>query len=301
MPSIPEFYLVDTPGFDDTTRSDADILREVASWLAKAYSSNLKLTGIIYLHRIMDVRLGGSGMKNLRMFKKLCGEDSLESVVLATTFWGNVEEKEGIMRETQLKAKTEFWGGLIAKGSAVFRQNNGRESAEEIVKYLVQRRHKVVLDIQKELIDGKKTLDDTAAGGELQVELNKAKAAYEEKLKQVRDEMKQALGQQDKAWQAEIQRTKDHFEAKMREDEESREKLRVQQEELWRQRETERQEEKRQWLEEKVESQQQVAQFEYEIQRIRSDGEKETLRHQLEIERQRVRYFEEKEDSCVVM
>jgi hypothetical protein len=225
--SIPEFYLIDTPGFDDTTRSDTEILREVASWLSLAYSNDLKLTGIIYLHRILDVRLGGAGMKNLRMFKKLCGEESLASVVLATTFWGSVDKDTALMREEQLKTKTDFWGGLIARGSSVFRQDDGQASAERIVSFLVQRRHPVVLEIQREMVDGKKTLDETAAGGEVKAELQKAKLEYEKKLAELRQDMKQALAQHDKAWQAEIQRTKDEFEAKMRRDEEDRAKLRV--------------------------------------------------------------------------
>ena len=88
MPSVPQFYLIDTPGFDDTHKTDTQVLREITNWLSTAYTADLKLTGIIYLHRILDVKMGGSAMKNLRMFKKLRGDDSLGSVVLATTFWG---------------------------------------------------------------------------------------------------------------------------------------------------------------------------------------------------------------------
>ena len=42
-------FLVDTPGFDDTDRSDTEVLREIASWLTASYSNSIKLHGIIYL------------------------------------------------------------------------------------------------------------------------------------------------------------------------------------------------------------------------------------------------------------
>ena len=71
LPGGRKFFLVDTPGYDDTYKSDTDILREIADWLGQVYQNRIKLTGIVYLHRISDVRIGGSGMKNLRMFRKL--------------------------------------------------------------------------------------------------------------------------------------------------------------------------------------------------------------------------------------
>ena len=84
-------FLIDTPGFDDTYKSDTDILREVANWLSEAYQRKIQLTGIVYLHRTLDVRLGGAAMKKLRMSKQLCGPEGLSSVVLTTTMWAGVD------------------------------------------------------------------------------------------------------------------------------------------------------------------------------------------------------------------
>lgn len=47
----------------------------LADWLNRVYQNNVRLAGILYLHRIGDNRLGGTAMKNLRMFKKLCGDE----------------------------------------------------------------------------------------------------------------------------------------------------------------------------------------------------------------------------------
>lgn len=78
-------YLIDTLDFDDTNRSDTEVLREIADWLAVSYSNKMLLHDVIYLHRITDVRMQDSAKKNLLMFKKLCDDDALRKVVLVTT------------------------------------------------------------------------------------------------------------------------------------------------------------------------------------------------------------------------
>jgi len=92
-------YFIDTPGFDDTNRSDTEVLRELANWLTKSYSDSIKLNGILYFHRISDVRMQGSAKKNLLMFKKLCGEDALRNVILVTSMWDRVSMEDGNKRE----------------------------------------------------------------------------------------------------------------------------------------------------------------------------------------------------------
>jgi hypothetical protein len=114
-------YLVDTPGFDDTNRSDTEVLRELASWLTRSYTANITLSGIIYLHKISDNRMQGSAKRNLYMFKKLCGDSALKNVILGTTMWDKVSETEGIARERELTSTPDFWGWMMDQGSRVFR------------------------------------------------------------------------------------------------------------------------------------------------------------------------------------
>jgi GTP-binding protein EngB required for normal cell division len=114
-------YLVDTPGFDDTNRSDTEVLRELATWLTESYAAHIKLSGIIYLHRISDVRMPGSARRNLLMFKKLCGDNALKNVILGTTMWDRVSESEGVAREEELTSTPDFWGWMVSQGSRVFR------------------------------------------------------------------------------------------------------------------------------------------------------------------------------------
>jgi hypothetical protein len=44
----------------------------------------MKLSGLIYVHRISDVLMGGISSRNFRMFRKLCGDDTLKNVVIVT-------------------------------------------------------------------------------------------------------------------------------------------------------------------------------------------------------------------------
>ncbi|TEB32291.1 hypothetical protein FA13DRAFT_1791091, partial [Coprinellus micaceus] len=49
--------LVDTPGFDDTTKTDSDVLKLIAQFLTSSYQSGHKLTGLLFFHRISDFRM----------------------------------------------------------------------------------------------------------------------------------------------------------------------------------------------------------------------------------------------------
>ena len=231
-------FLVDTPGFDDTYRSDTDILGEVANWLNDAYAEKVQLTGIIYLHRISDVRLGQAAMKNLRMFKALCGEDGLPSVVLATTRWTNVSPEDGIMRETQLIENPNMWKRMIAQGSRVWRQDGDGKTAFEIIQYLIRIKRPVILKIQEEMGHGA-TLDETAAGQEVHAELEKQRQKYEKKLEEVRQEMVQAIAKKDLERQEELDQFKAEIELKQAQMLENERKLQADREELRRQKEEE--------------------------------------------------------------
>jgi hypothetical protein len=190
-----KIYLVDTPGFDDDSRTDSEILQEVALWLNKAHSENLKLAGIIFLQRISDVRIGHSGVQNITMFRKLCGEDPLASVVLATTMWDITDEGVAITREKELEQKPQLWKRMIDHGSCVFRHDEGKASALKIIDYLVEMKRPVTLDIQREMVDENLDLVDTGAGSEVASTVKSVIERYERKLEEVEKDLKEARDQ----------------------------------------------------------------------------------------------------------
>ncbi|KAK3329121.1 P-loop containing nucleoside triphosphate hydrolase protein [Apodospora peruviana] len=176
-----DVYLIDTPGFDDTNRTDTDVLREIASWLERSYDADIKLAGIVYLHRIQDNRVGGSGVKNIHMFRELCGPNGLSSVVLATTMWDALPKDKAEEREAELKTKEEFWGGLVQHGCAVLRQDDGAASAAKIIQHIQAQRRPITLQIQEEIVIDGKELHETAAGEVLKAGLEEQQRMYAEK------------------------------------------------------------------------------------------------------------------------
>lgn len=170
--------LIDTPGFDDTNKSDYEVLVEIAAFLKKSYECSIHLNGMIYLHRISDPGMQGSSVKSLGMFKSLVGDNACKNVMLATTRWEGVVAKDAEASETELINDTRFWGILKQKGCQIRRHTNTRDSAHKLVSFFINNsQSKVVLKIQKELVLGQKELIDTAAGkiskGEIEAQLRK--------------------------------------------------------------------------------------------------------------------------------
>ncbi|PVF99836.1 hypothetical protein CPB86DRAFT_262479 [Serendipita vermifera] len=154
---------LDTPGFDDTKVSDAEILGNIADWLTNTYRDGIKLTGILYLQRISDNRISGTSRRNMQMFQLLCGHDALQNVTLVTTMWNEVDDLTGSRREDELRER--FWGDMIEAGSKVVRFEYTYESAWDILDQFSGLRRP--LQLQVEMVDQGKSLGQTAAGSEL--------------------------------------------------------------------------------------------------------------------------------------
>lgn len=192
-------FLVDTPGFDDSSRSDTEVLRELAAWLTATYARNIHLAGIIYLHRINQPRMQGSAKRNILFFKKLCGDDALQNVILATTMWDVVDETVGSAREEQLVGAPEFWGYMVAHGSTVYRHDNTRSSAMRIIDHFVEAETTMALDLQKEMVDQHKSLDGTAAAATVEAQLAVERARYTRELASLQTELAEARRQNDRS------------------------------------------------------------------------------------------------------
>jgi len=148
---------VDTPGFDDTVKSDLEILSTIADWLAKIYKKKVNLAAIVYLHKISDNRMTGSLLRNLRTFLSMCGRNAMPNVVIATTMWGKVDAGEGAKREEELKR--DFWKEIRTE-----RFENTYESAWRIVGSMMQKNTGTTLLIQIEMVDARTSVRKTKAG-----------------------------------------------------------------------------------------------------------------------------------------
>ena len=152
-----DIVLVDTPGFDALDLTEANILQSLSNWLritcvyprfcalniiiskglpsTSFKSATPTLSGLLYFHRITDNRKVGSPLRNLGIFKELCGKDSLNNIVLTTTLWNDIDEETGSARETQLK--DGYWQSMIVRGSRMRRFSGTRQSAFQLLRPFV--------------------------------------------------------------------------------------------------------------------------------------------------------------------
>ena len=182
--------VVDCPGFDDSFKSDAEILTMISELVTTQYHIGMKLWGIIFLHRITDVRFQGSAKNVLSLFQQLVGDGALSNVVLATTQWGKVKEEDmpaAILREHQLR--DQYWRYMLIKNSMMTRFEGNKASAEGIVAQLVGKQH-VVLQLQQELVEGKRSLGKTGAGSLLRPNVDRKIRKSKDDVKRLRAELK---------------------------------------------------------------------------------------------------------------
>ncbi|KAI0080954.1 hypothetical protein K474DRAFT_1572730, partial [Panus rudis PR-1116 ss-1] len=180
--------LIDTPGFDDTVKTEAEILRYIADFLATTYESGRKLNGVIFLHRISDYRMGGVARKNFRLFKKLCGDDSLKHVVIVTNMWGDVKPDVGERREKELAQNDLFFKPALDKGAILVRHDNTIDSAHRIIREIMGFPPEP-LSIQREIVDQNKTIAETSAGLDIQAQLDDQIRKHRDELQGLKEEV----------------------------------------------------------------------------------------------------------------
>ncbi|KIM75843.1 hypothetical protein PILCRDRAFT_13216 [Piloderma croceum F 1598] len=121
---------LDTPTFGEHSYSSTDVLYQISQWLRQQGIGDLKLSTIIYLHRISDTRMDGSLLKNLQIFAKLLGPKAMPNIVIATTMWSKVSYEEGKRREDDLRRLLQV---MAANGCKIKRFDNTFESAWDII------------------------------------------------------------------------------------------------------------------------------------------------------------------------
>lgn len=214
-------FLVDTPGFDDSDKSDAEILSMLANWLAVTYSNRTKLHGILYLHRIIDVRMQGSARRNLKVFKDLCGPDALEKVVLVTTMWEKLASRDEVeARELQLKTANDYWGYMVKKGSKIMRHTNDMQSAKKLVDMFLPPDDNLIpqvagLAIQEEMTVQNKSVAETTAGESIRDKIAREEIRFATAVEEYRQEVQEALRERDDQRRSEFQELVTEMESDM--------------------------------------------------------------------------------------
>jgi hypothetical protein len=166
------------------------------------YEHGYKLTGVIYIHRISDIRFTGIAGRNFKMFRELCGDSTLKNVILVTNMWGDVPQDVGEAREEELT--TNFFKSALDKGAQLARNHNTIQSVHDIIRRIIKNRP-AVLQIQRELVDEGKNITDTAAGEAINKELSEYIRRHRAEMKALQEEMAQALKDKDEETRQELE------------------------------------------------------------------------------------------------
>ncbi|KAF8601790.1 hypothetical protein BDV93DRAFT_558185 [Ceratobasidium sp. AG-I] len=235
--------LFDTLGLDDTHMSDTEVLQRITGFLATSYQQGHELTGIIYLHRITDIRVGGISRRTFNVFRKLCGKESLSNVLIVTNMWSDPPTERELEREEELRSHLDFFQEALAKGATlVCREPKSPKSAQKIIRLLLKKQP-TVMGFQRELVDEKKELSETGAGqvltqelklamerhkAEMQAELSEWQAeaqAAEAKRQEEMESLKKGFGEEHAKWKKLIDDANAEHEAAEASDRKAREEL----------------------------------------------------------------------------
>lgn len=152
------------------------------------------------------------------MFRKLCGPQAFRNVVLATTMWERVSEDEGIRREKELETTADFWGWMKDQGSSIHRHSNDRTSALRLIEHFVQKppdEAKVVLELQRQMVDEEMDLNRTDAGQEVDGGLAEERRKQEQNIRELREQLEEARESHDQVMAEAMEEEKARVEKQM--------------------------------------------------------------------------------------
>jgi hypothetical protein len=158
--------------------------------LLDRYKDGKKLSGIIYMHRVSDIRVGGISTRNFKLFRELCGENAMKNVAVVTTRWDQVSLSVGEARESQLR--NDFFKAALDKGAKLLRHSdNTEQSAREIVRCFLTN-VPIGIAIQEDLVDMGKDLSQTRAAATINSIQEELQKQHEEEMRKRREEFRLA-------------------------------------------------------------------------------------------------------------
>ena len=138
------------------------------------------------------------------MFRNLCGETSLRSVVIVTTMWDEIPQSTGEERERELATKDVFFKPALEKGARFARHTDSLESAQAIIRSIVDNQSSpITLQIQDELSRGL-DISETLAGKELGRELFEQMERHRQEMRGLMSEMQEASRMRDEESRQEL-------------------------------------------------------------------------------------------------
>jgi len=208
--------LVDFPGFDDSHLADVEILSRIADFLSAAYQSKVKISGLLYLQRITDIRFRGIDRRNLRMFREMCGTESLKNVVVVTNMWSQPPNEIELKREAEFQGDGGSFHEILSAGAQMVRHSEPTpKSAHDIIQRVLDKAP-VVPIIAKQMVDDGMELEDTDAGRSLGEEITEALQREREEIERLQGDKADAARENNGKWQGEFKAEEEKANARSR-------------------------------------------------------------------------------------
>lgn len=166
-----KYHLIDTPGYDDSSRTDLQVLQGASDFFNSMYAFGLKLSGLLYFHRISDPKFQRAANLSLTTFKAMTGERNFPVVVVTTTMWDVIDENQALDRVRRMKSNPKYWGDMVQRGARVMKHTRTQKSALKILDKITP--ETMVMKIQEEMVDEKKSLAQTDAGKVLRADFQR--------------------------------------------------------------------------------------------------------------------------------
>ena len=201
---------------------------EIAWYLATTYNHDMRIDGLIFITPITNVRFTGSAQKNLRMFSRLVGVESLSKVVLATSMWDQMQtSQQAEAREAELIES--FWKAFIEEGSTVYRLDGLKDSAIGVVNALLPSggNQGETLQIQRELVVESRPLNKTEAGKELAEGFRRLQESIQKRFEAMDSEVKDTTAEKDDGFARHAGSEKDRLKLRLSRIENERKGLQV--------------------------------------------------------------------------
>jgi hypothetical protein len=186
-------FLLDTPGFDDTDRSDFEIVNEIAMGLHVLYEKRLSLRGVIYIQRITDTRMSGSSRRALEILDAICGIPASANITFVTTMWDKLgPNSETVGRKRMEEMERLFLAKFIERGAQIEQHAGTAVSAKEIINKIISSHKPVILEIQHETEVQNLTLEQTRVGKILCIDLQRQQKELDAELEETEQQLLEA-------------------------------------------------------------------------------------------------------------
>ncbi|KAK4450914.1 hypothetical protein QBC34DRAFT_493430 [Podospora aff. communis PSN243] len=232
-------HIIDIPSFtsnDSTVEEEERTLNRINALVADGKT----FSGIVFLHPIADEQTAGLALQNMELLRSLSGADPQTQTltVLATSMWSRVAPELGAERERVLVEEDAFVGQLLnQEGGKVFRYEDTRESAMEILSYLLSRQMAIPRKLEGGVDKACQTGEELV--GEWEKEIATAREKHMARLAEMYALMEEATREHDSNVRGIVKVEVESLKKRIREGEEEKERLEQALEQLRRQKDSE--------------------------------------------------------------